>query len=116
MMSALLVFLLFAVLQVAAVFFVRSVVSSAAADGARYGANANVSPDEGAARASTLIASGLSDSMASQVPCRGEATFDAPTGLAMTRVHCTGRVRSIFLPIGALVTIDVTGQSLKERP
>jgi Flp pilus assembly protein TadG len=115
-MSVLLVFLLFGVLQVAAVFFVRSVASSAAADGARYGSNANAEPSDGAVRATSLIATGLGDGMARQLPCTAELTADPPTGLAMTQVHCSGRIRSIFLPLAAFVDIDVTGSSLEEHP
>jgi len=116
LMAVLLVFLLFAILQVAALFFVRSVVSSAAADGARLGASVGATPDDGAHRATALIASGLSKSMASNVPCTGVTAIDAPTGLAMTKVHCVGSIRSIFVPLGAFVRIDVTAGSLAERP
>lgn len=116
LMTVLLVFLLFAVLQVAALFFVRSVVSSAASDGARLGSTVGSSPDEGARRASELISSGLSASMASHLPCSGSVTVDGPTGLAMARVRCAGTIRSVFVPIGALVHVDVTAGSLREQP
>ncbi len=116
MMSVLLVFLLFAVLQVAAVFYVRSIVSSAAADGARYGANAGVDPADGGPRASTLIERAMSAGMARQIPCVGAQTVDVASGLLTSAVACRGKIKSIFFPIGAFVTIDATGQSLKEQP
>lgn len=116
LMTVLLVFLLFAVLQVAALFFVRSVVSSAASDGARLGATVGSSPDDGARRASELISSGLSSSMALHLPCSGSVTVDGPTGLQMARVRCAGTIRSVFVPIGALVHVDVTAGSLREQP
>jgi len=116
MISVLLVFLLFAVLQVAAVLYVRSVVASAAADGARYGANADVDPAAGGARASTLIGRGLGTGMARRLPCEGGQVIDEASGLVTAEVRCQGRIRSVFVPIGALVDIKVSGQSLKDAP
>lgn len=116
MISVLLVFLLFAVLQVAAVFYVRSVVAAAAADGARYAANASVDPAAGGPRASTLIGRGLGTGMARRLPCTGGQVIDPASGLVTAEVRCQGRIRSVFVPIGALVNIDVSGQSLKDAP
>ena len=114
-MSVLLVFLLFGVLQVAALLYIRSVVGSAASDGARYGANSGVDAVAGAERASTLIGQGLSNSMARQLPCVGSQQQDAATGLAIAQVTCTGKVTSLLLPLGALMTIDISSRSLKEQ-
>lgn len=116
MISVLLVFLLFAVLQVAAVFYVRSVVAAAAADGARYAANASVDPAAGGPRASALIGRGLGTGMARRVQCAGGQLVDQVSGLVTAEVRCQGRIRSVFVPIGALVDIDVSGQSLKDAP
>ena len=55
MMSVLLVFLLFAVLQVAVYFYARNIVAASAADAARYAANAGVDPASGGPRADALI-------------------------------------------------------------
>lgn len=115
MVSVLLVFLLFGVLQVAAIFYVRSVVGAAASDGARFSANAGVDPEDGGVRASGVVAEGIGSRLAGQVPCSGTLIGEG-AGLQATRVRCVGRIRSIFLPIGAFVTIDVTGQSLREQP
>jgi hypothetical protein len=115
MISVLLVFLLFAVLQVAAYFYVKSIAAASAADGARYGANAGLDPGVGGPRASLLIGQALSPTMAQRLPCAGEQATDAASGLVTARVRCRGQITSIFLPIGAFVTIDVSGQSLKER-
>jgi len=112
----LLVFLLFAVLQVAALFYVRSVAGAAAADGARYAANADVPPGEGADRAGQLIRQGLGAGMADRLPCTGGQLSDPASGMSIARVRCRGRVRSLLVPIGAFVTVDVTGQSLRDRP
>jgi Flp pilus assembly protein TadG len=115
MISLLLVILLFAVLQVAGVFFVKSIVASAAADGARHAASDSADSSVGGARATQLIADALSPDLASGIPCEGRTTVDLATGLATATVTCRGEIRSVFLPIGTFVTIDVTGQSLRER-
>lgn len=116
LMSVLLVMLLFAVLQVAALFYVRSVAASAAADGARYAANAGVSPQAGAERAAALLGRALSPAMVRRLPCAGGLVTDADSGLLTAQVRCRGTISSAFLPIGALVTVDVSGQSLKDGP
>lgn len=112
----LLVFLLFAVLQIAALFYVRSIVAASAADGARYAANANVGPAEGAARATAQIRNGLNSQIADDVPCTGSITTDPASGLRLSSVRCTGSIRSLLLPIAALVGIDVQSRSLEEGP
>jgi hypothetical protein len=112
----LLVFLLFAVLQIAAVFYVRAIVASSAADGARYAANADIGPDEGARRASDLIREALSDQIAGDVPCAGTVQTDPDTGLRLTSVRCTGQIRSLLLPLAGLVWIDVQSRALEEGP
>lgn len=114
LISVLLVMLLFGVLQIATLFYVRSVVASAASDGARYAANAGVSPSAGGQRATQLISRGLGASMARQLPCTSEAVDDAASGLATAQVTCAGKIRSLLLPIGAFVKVDVSARSLKD--
>lgn len=116
LMSVLLVMLLFAVMQVAALFYVRSVAAAAAADGARYAANAGVPPQAGGERATALLARALSPAMARAVPCSGDLVAEPGSGLATAEVRCRGTIRSVFLPLGALVRVDVSGQSLKDDP
>lgn len=116
MITILLVFLLFAVIQIAAVFYVRNVVAASAADGARYAAVAGAQPQDGSARASGLIATGLSGRLGAQVPCTSAAQQDALSGLAVVEVQCSGRIRSILLPFAALARIHVAAHSLKEAP
>jgi Flp pilus assembly protein TadG len=110
----LLVMLLLGVLQIGALFLVRSVVAAGASDGARWAANADLSPAEGAARASQLIGDALSPSMAADVPCAGSVVVDPASGLEFAVVRCVGRIRSIFVPIGSFVTIDVQSRALRE--
>lgn len=114
LISVLLIFLLFAVLQVAVYFYVRNVVAASAADGARYGADAGVSPAAGGTRASRLIARSLNGDVAADVPCTGGTDVDAASGLAVATVHCHGRLRALFLPIHLPLNIDVTSSVLKE--
>ena len=115
LITVLLLMLLFAVLQVAALYYVRSVAGAAAADGARYAANADLRPADGARRASEQINHGLGSAMAGRLPCTGELVPD-PSGLQIARVSCQGRIRSLLLPLGAFVQIRVSGQSFKDRP
>ncbi|HEX2902882.1 MAG TPA: TadE family protein [Jatrophihabitans sp.] len=114
LISVLLIMLLFGVLQVAALFYVRSVTSAAAADGARYAANADVPPGQGGGKASELIRRGLGPGLADQLPCTGTAERDGP--VAVSAVRCRGRIRSLLLPIDAFVRVDVTARSLKDGP
>jgi Flp pilus assembly protein TadG len=114
MIAVLLVFLLFAVLQVAIYFYVRNVVAASATDGARYAASQGISYGAGGARASSLVRRGLTGGIARDVPCTGSGGVDAATGLPVAMVRCSGRVRSVFLPIGAFLSINVISRALKE--
>jgi hypothetical protein len=116
LITVLLLMLLFVVLQVAALYYVRSVAGASAAAGARYAANADLRPADGARRASEEIGRGLGPAMAGRLPCTGELVPDPASGLQISRVHCQGRIRSLLLPLGAFVQIRVTGQSVKDRP
>ena len=116
MISALLVFLLFGVLQVAAVLYVRSVVAASAADGARYAAAAGIGAAAGGTRADQLMAHAVSGSLSADIPCTGSEVVDAASGLRVVQVVCTGRIRSIFVPAGLFVDIHVRSRSLEETP
>lgn len=114
MMSVLLVFLLFAVLQVATYVYARTVIAASAADAARYAAGAGADPAAGGERARTLIREGLTARYAESVPCRGTASVDADSGLATTTVHCRGRAAMLLVPVHLPLTIDVTASALRE--
>jgi Flp pilus assembly protein TadG len=115
MVSALLVFLLFAVLQVAGFCYVRSVAAAAASDGARFAASADADPAAGSSRASGVLTRGLGRRLSSHVARTGSIAVDAASGLSTSRVECQGHLRSLFLPIGEFVNLHVIGESLKER-
>jgi hypothetical protein len=108
------VFLLFAVLQVGMVFYVRTLVAAAASDGSRYAANAKVDSGAGGPRATQKIRRTLGAATADGVPCTGGQAVDAGSGLETARVVCSGHIRSIFLPVGALLLVQVTSDTLKE--
>jgi hypothetical protein len=114
LIAVLLVFLLFAVLQVAVYFYARNIVAASTADAARYAANAGVDPGEGGPRAVELIGTGLGGSQAARFSCRGGTASDAASGLAVATVRCRGRLKLVFLPLGVPLRIDVTSSSLKE--
>lgn len=114
MVSVLLVFVLFGVIQVALLFYARTIVAASAADGARWAANADVDYPAGGAKATALIERGLNRSAAASVPCLGSASRDRSTGALLAQVHCQGTIRSVFMPVGSLVRIDVTARSRKE--
>ena len=116
MIAVLLMFLLFAVMQVAVYFYIRNIVTASATRGARYAANAGISYPQGGTHARSLIGQGLSPSVARAVPCAGSAGADPATGLPLAVVRCKGHVKSIFLPIGRFVTIEVTSRALEEGP
>ncbi len=116
LISILLVFLLFAVLQVAVLFYVRNIVAASAADGARYAASSNIDAATGGDRATAQIRTSLSGGVAASVPCTGTLGTDVATGLQTTVVRCQGNIKSIFLPIGAFVHLDITARSLAEAP
>lgn len=116
LISVLLVMLLFAVLQVALLFYARNVIAASAADGARYAAASNMAPVAGGTRAEAEISQGLTSRLSHGVPCAGTISRDEQSGLATTMVRCTGRIRSVFLPFGEFVSIDVTARALTEPP
>jgi Flp pilus assembly protein TadG len=113
-LSVLLILLLFAVLQVAIYYYARNVAAASAADAARYAAAEGVDPGAGAARAAALIRAGLDDADASAIHCTSAPDRDAATGLAVTTVHCHGRIRLLFSPLRAPMTIDVSSSVLRE--
>jgi Flp pilus assembly protein TadG len=114
LISVLLIFLLFAVIQVAVYYYVRNIVAASAADGARYAAASGVGPGAGGPRADRLIADGLTASAAADIRCAGKPAVDAASGLRVATVHCRGPLRVLFLPLQLPVTIDVTSSVLEE--
>jgi len=113
LVSVLLLTLLLAVVQVGIYLHVRNVVAASAAEGARYGANADVDSALSAQRTREIVGQALSERTAQSLSCApGE---EAGTGgTVLVAVRCTGRVPTFFAPLGDVLPLDVTGRALKE--
>ncbi|MFN8077244.1 MAG: TadE family protein [Kineosporiaceae bacterium] len=100
-----------AIVQLAIALHVRNTVIDAATEGARYGARAGASPEDGARRARELIAADLSGRFARRV----SAVRTTQDGLEVVEV----RVRAP-LPVAGLWgvgdTVDVRGHAWVEQP
>ena len=112
MVSVLLLTLFLMVFQVGVVFHVRNVVAASAAEGARYGAAANRSPSEGAARAQAVITDALGSRVSAAIRCSAGPVVSM-RGARVVDVVCTGRVPIVF---GAAPAIGITvhGHALEE--
>lgn len=95
------------VLQVGLVLHARTVLVAAAAEGARYGADADRTPDQGAARAGQVVAQGLPG----LVDGTTARAVDATPGTV--DIEVSSRLRVLFLPIEP-VRLTVHGHALQE--
>jgi Flp pilus assembly protein TadG len=106
----LLVTALFAgLLQIGFDLHIRNVLQAAAADGARFGANADATPGEGAAQANALIASSLGPGYA-HASAEPDRLVDGQPVVVIT-VRDRLPLIAGWLPA---VTVTVTGQALAE--
>ncbi|MGH3427843.1 MAG: TadE/TadG family type IV pilus assembly protein [Terriglobales bacterium] len=115
MVSILLIFLTLLILQAALYLYVRNVVTASAAEGARYAANANVDPRQGAARASSVLARGTNRSAADRLRCEGSEEPGAG-GATLDVVRCSGSIPALFLPGFGVIPLDVRGRAIEEEP
>lgn len=99
------------VLQVALALHVRATLVDCAAEGARYGALADRTPGDGAARARELVALSLSPRFAQQV----EASRTVLNGLDVVRVEVTAPLPVLGL-LGPGGVLRVDGHALVEAP
>jgi Flp pilus assembly protein TadG len=113
LVSTLLLLLLFGVMQAGLYLYARNVAAAAAADGARYAASAGMPADAGSERSTGLIGSALHRASAG-IHCDGRFSRDEQSRLDVVTVRCSGRLRSIFAPLGAWLPIDVSGSALRE--
>lgn len=99
------------VVQVGVVLHVRNVLVASAAEGARYGANADRTPEDGVQRAREVTAQALSAGLANRLSyTAGETAVD---GAPVVEVTVHGRLPLVFLPAGPL-SITVHGHALEE--
>lgn len=109
LVAALLTIVFVAVVQLAVVLHVRNTLVDCASEGARFGALADRTPADGAARTRELIGMSLSPRYAADVT----ATTTTIDGLAVVQV----RVRSPLPVIGLLGPgrgLDLTGHGVQE--
>lgn len=112
LVGSLVTLLFLGVIQVGIGYHVRNVLAASAAEGARYGANADVAdPAAGAAKANALIREALGSSYAHAVAPLDQ---DAVDGAPVVTVTVTARLPLVawFLPVGP--TVHATGHALLE--
>lgn len=112
LVTVLLVGLFLAVLQLAIVLHTRTVLVSAAQEGARYAANADRTAAEGVLRTQQAIGEALGPGV------RGRMTVtplpaDTSAGLPVVGMRVSGPVPVLFLPAGP-VRLTVSGHALDE--
>lgn len=113
LVAMLLVLLLLAVLQVAVYLYVRNVAAASAAEGARFGANADLASAAAAQRATGLLRVAAGRRVAAGLPCSaGEEPGAA--GSTLVVVRCRGAVPVFFAPLGRALPLTVTARALKE--
>lgn len=109
LVGALTTVLFVAVLQLALALHVRSTLVDCAAEGARYGALADRSPADGAARARELIELSLAPDYADDVV----ATTTVVEGRTVVQVRVRAPLPVIGL-LGPATTLTVEGHALRE--
>lgn len=115
LVTVLLLFLFLLVFQVGVLFHVRNVLAASAAEGARYGAAANRTPADGAARAQQVIAGALGGRISREIRCApgGSGGVIVLSGAPVVEIVCTGRMPVVFGPSPKLV-LTVRGHALEE--
>ena len=103
--------IVFGILQVALVLFVRNTLASAASEGARLAATSDRGPADGAALTRDQIDGAISGRFAQDVSARQVMVNGAP-GVEVT-VHA--EVPALGLG-GPAVELDVTGHAVEEPP
>lgn len=109
--SALLLFIFLAVFQLGLALHVRNTLVSCASEGARYGARAGSSPEQGAQRARELIDRSLSERYSEGVSTRVETTG---AGVEVIVVDVSAPV-PVVGPIGPSEGFDVRGRAFLEE-
>lgn len=111
LVMVLLIPLFLGILQVALVLHVRNTITSAASEGARYGATLDRGPADGAARTRAQISGAISGRFAQQVSGRATTINGAPA------VVVTVRAEVPALGIGGpAVRLNVAGHAVQEEP
>ena len=98
------------VFQLGVVLHIRNVMTAAAADGARYAANADRSEADGAQRARDAVATGLSAQLAGRMTVTANPD---PTDPGVVEVTISGPV-PLFVPALTPFRLTVHGHALEE--
>ncbi len=109
LVSLVLVPLVLGLIQVGLVLHVRNTLTAAATEGARYGANIDRSPADGAARTREQVRGALADRFAGDISARREVVDGVLTVVV--------RVRATVPPLGLWgpgVTLLVSGHGVQE--
>lgn len=112
LVAVLVVFLFLVVAQLGVVLHVRTVLVAAAAEGARFGANADRTPEQGGRRAVEVVADSLSPEVAAGLRVTA-STPSTAAGLRAVQVRLDAPLPVVFLPVGPL-EITVRGHALEE--
>ena len=108
-----LLFLLLAVLQVAAYLHLRAVVVAGAAEGARHAAAAGMSTRDGGPWAERVLAEGVSARTAAGLDCTASEVPGAAGGV-LVAVRCRGAVPALVADLGPVLPVDVAAHAVKE--
>lgn len=108
-MSVVLVPLFFAILQLALVWHVKSTLTAAASQGARFGASYQHTPAHGAERTRSIIADTFGEDFRDQVSARQTMVAGQPG----VEVHVTAQVPVLVL-WGPTLSVSVIGHSITE--
>jgi Flp pilus assembly protein TadG len=111
LVGVLLTLLFVALLQLGLALHVRNTLTAAAAEGARYGANADRVPADGAVITRRMIRDSLADSFADDVTAATETVDGVPTVVVRVRA----RLPVIGL-LGPARSLSVQGHALDEAP
>ena len=111
LVGILLTVLFLALLQLGLALHVRNTLVASAAEGARYGANADRDPAQGAAVTRQLIRDSLADSFADGVT----SGFETVDGMQTVYVQVDATLPVLGL-LGPPRTIRVRGHALEEAP
>lgn len=112
LIAPLVLFLFLGLVQVALFLHAHDVLVADAAEGARYAANAGVTPSEGDARCIDDIRESLSPSLLRPRVCRASLQR-GPAGLLEIRMQVSAVIPLAVLPLGE-VHVEVVGHALAE--
>lgn len=110
MVSGLLSLLFLAVFQLGLALHIRNTLIACASEGARYGARANATPQDGVARTSELISASLSDRYAENVT----AVTTTKDGIAVVQLRIEAPL-PVLGPLGPDRVLAIQAQAFSER-